>query len=83
MDSSDDALTGGLNSSDSRMAIEDSDIEVLTLKFSLPSLIFSDSGNESTVAQTLNSSLVLSAIGLSGQQDVQNQTILAPAHTTA
>ena len=50
------------------MAIEDSEngsIVVSTLKFSLPSPIFSDSGNESTVALTLNSSLVLLAIGQS------------------
>lgn len=75
MDSSDDALTGGLNSSDSRMTIEDSEngpIIVLTLKFSRSSRVFSDSGNESTGALTLNSSLVLSATGQSRRQDMQN-----------
>lgn len=80
MDSSDDALTGGLNSSDSRMTIEDSEngpIIVLTLKFSRSSRVFSDSGNESTGALTLNSSLVLSATGQSRRQDMQNQTISA------
>ena len=62
---------------------ENGSIVASILKFSQSSPVFSDSGNESTVELTLNSSLVLSATGQSRRQDVQKQTISAPARTAA